>query len=344
MLTSAFTIMNISSELNNRSCNEIRLFGEQVLSDDIETVQRYIVLIYHCLIFLFSIPFTLFTIFLIIKFKHLRDTTFMLPLQVVILDLVNVLIFIPITASTTLSGQWVLGSSLCVTTGVVFSFDYRFRNLLMFVFVFDRFCTVFSPFRYNRYRKKIAFTLWLIALVLSALSAILPTIVGCYGFSRVLWRCLHVQIEHCQNHLICYSYITVLAVIGQITGSYIPLIMYISLFIKAKKIRNQIIPAANVQTDGEQRKRDRKVNLTFFTIFLALFGFTFPPILAFVITDIILPILGVSPIEALVLISFILQELYSLLPIVDSIVILRNPATRKAIQMLKNRIIHQYIN
>ncbi len=327
--------MNYSIELNV-SCEKARLFGEQVLSDDVETVQRYIALSYYCLLFPFSISLTSFIIFLIIKFKHLRDTTFMLALQVVILNWVYMVMLTPGAVSSTVSGQWVLRKGMCKATGANQVFTFLLRNLLMFFFVLDRFCTVFIPFRYRRHRKKVVLTLWSIAVVLSAICVILPLIMNCHGFNRVLWLCLGVQIsEYCPNSFFCNAYRIVLIATGEIAGSFIPLIMYILLFIKAKKIRNQIAPVENSQVDSEQRKRDRRANLTFFAMFLSLFGVSAPPLIAHIIIEVILPTLEVNSPEALILISFILQELHSLLPIVDSIVILRNPEMRKAIKMFK---------
>ncbi len=161
--------MNYSIELND-SCEEARLFGKQVLSDNVEIVLRYLVLIYYCLLFPFSLTLTLFIIFLIIKFKHLRDTTFMLALQVVILDFVFTITLTPVAVNSTPSGQWLLGNIMCEIFVANFGLIFLFRNFLMFIFVFDRFCNVFRPFQYGRHRKKVILTLWLFFLVLTLIS------------------------------------------------------------------------------------------------------------------------------------------------------------------------------
>ncbi len=110
-----------------------------------------------------------------------------------------------------------------------------------------------------------------------------------------------------------------------------------STSIKAKKVRNQIIPS-DTQEDAEQRKRDRKANLTFFIIFLSLFGVNIPPVLAFVVISMIFAPLGIQPPEALLLVLSLLQQLRTLLPVMDSIALMRNPEMRKAIKMLKNKL------
>ena len=336
--------MNNSTDFNS-SCEEAQLFGIQVFSDHVETVQRYVTLGFNCLIFPFSIVLTSFVIFLIIKFKHLRVTTFMLALQVIIIDWANAVTLTPFIVSSAVSGQWVAGNGMCIVIATENQLLFLLRSWLMFVFVFDRFCAVFAPFRYNRNRKKVILTVWLTILVLNASCILLSLVMGCYGFNRIQWQCYpSVQIEHCPNFLFCNAYVIAINAIGQITGNFIPLIMYIVLFIKAKKVRNQLTPAGTVQVDGEQRKRDRRANLTFFTMFLVLFGVSFPPLVAYVITGSILPTLGVRPPTAMILISFSLEQLYVLLPIMDSIVILRNPGMRQAIKMLKNMLINRRNN
>ncbi len=47
-------------------------------------------------------------------------------------------------------------------------------------------------------------------------------------------------------------------------------------------------------------------------------------------------LMGVQLPEAVLLILSFLQEVYILLPVIDSIAIMRNPEMRKAIKMLKN--------
>ncbi len=63
-------------------------------------------------------------------------------------------------------------------------------------------------------------------------------------------------------------------------GSVVPMVMYIALFMKAKKVRNRIIPL-DTQEDAEQSKRDQKANITFFTLFLSLIGINTPSFIVF---------------------------------------------------------------
>ena len=328
--------MNLSSELN-QSCEELRLFGQQELSDNADLGLRYFVLGYNIVLFPFSLSLTGLIIFLVIKFKHLQQTTFFLALQVAIVDILYVLIIMPTAIISTIGGRWSIGLHTCIISGGVFSLIFQYHNWLMFVFVFDRFCSVFMPFRYDTYRRKVTLLLCLTTLALAVINAVLVMILSCFGLSRVLWQCIGPIDETCPYYELCQLRVIVFLAIGQIVGSFVPMGMYIALFIKAKKVRNQIIPSGT-QEDAVQRKRDRKANITFFTLFLSLFGVYFPPVFAYIVINLILLPLGVHPSEALLLVLSSLQQLYALLPIMDSIAIMRNPEMRKAITMLRNNL------
>ncbi len=330
--------MNLSSELN-QSCEEHRLFGNQELSDNAELGLRYFVLVYYIALFPLSLSLTGLIIFLIIKFKHLHQTTFVLTLQVAIINCSYVLIIFPTAVISTIDGQWSIGLHTCNITGGVFTFAFNLRNWLMFVFVCDRFCTVFIPFRYSRHiRRKVILILCSIVLALSAINGGLKMIFGCFGVSRVIWTCASPVDETCPNYTFCQTHTTLFIALGLIMGSVVPMVMYITMLIKAKRVRNQMIIPSGTQEDVEQRKRDRKANITFFTLFLSLFGVYIPPLFGYILINLFFAPLGVHPPKALLLVLSLLEQLYALLPVMDSIAILRNPEMRKAIKILMNKL------
>ncbi len=326
--------MNLSSELN-QSCEELRLFGQQELSDNADLGLRYFVLGYNIVLFPISLILTGLIIFLIIKFKHLQKTTFFLALQMAIFDFLFILIFSPAAVISTIDGKWSIGSHTCNISGGVFAFIYQLRQWIMFVFVCDRFSNVFIPFRYKKHGRKVILILCLTALAIAIISAVPNVILGCFGFNRVVWLCTSPVYKTCPNFEFCQLLTIISVTLGQIVGSFVPTVMYIALFIKAKKIRNQIMPS-DTQEEAEQRKRDRKANITFFTLFLSLVGVNTPSFVAYFVIILLLAPLGIQPPETLILVLSLLQEVYILLPIIDSIAIMRNPDMRKAIKMLKN--------
>ncbi len=330
--------MNISAEFN-QSCEEARLFGTQVLSDDVDAAVRYFSIGLSLILFPFSICLTSFTIFLILRFKHLRETTFLLAMQLIILSLVFIVIYTPLLVVNGIEGQWALGLPLCQAFLAIFFLLYHLRSWITFVFVCDRFFTVFMPFRYPQYRKKLIWSLYAAVLVITALSVIFPLALGCHSFDRIPLICLDtLSSDACPNSLPCQRYSTILVVFAQVTGSFIPLIMYIALFVKAKKVRNRIISVDTQENDGEQQKRDRRANVTFFALFLSLFVVNVLPLVSFIVVNSILVSLGIRPPEGWLVIAYLLQLLILTLPISDSTIVLRNGEVRKAITLLKAKV------
>ncbi len=66
-----------------------------------------------------------------------------------------------------------------------------------------------------------------------------------------------------------------------------------------------------------------------------------PSFIVFFVINLIFAPLGVQPPEAFLVVLSLLQEVYILLPVINSIAIMRNPEMRKAIKMLKKRGIAQ---
>ena len=92
---------------------------------------------------------------------------------------------------TTMASGRVLGFQTCVAVGfVTISFTLQ-RMYLMFVFVIDRFLSVFYPFFYEKYRIKITISLSAVSLV--SVPAIclpsIPTSLDCFGFTTLRNSC-----------------------------------------------------------------------------------------------------------------------------------------------------------
>ncbi len=126
--------MNLSSELN-QSCEELRLFGKQELSNNADLVLRYFALGYDVVLFPLSLSLTGLIIFLIIKFKDLQGTMFFLALQVAIIDSLFVLTFLLAAIISTIDGRWSIGFHMCIFNGAAFTITLHLRNWLMYVCV-----------------------------------------------------------------------------------------------------------------------------------------------------------------------------------------------------------------
>ena len=322
--------------LSNDTCQVSRYIGGTSLDPETETVMRYLTIGFILLLFPFAVFLNSLLIVLIGKFKVLRQTTYYLALQVVIIDLCITLIVTPLTVINAIAGQWILGPVLCSMTSFLVIFTRQSRNSLMFVFVKDRFCSVFFPFRYFKHRTKVVIPLCLVAYLVAIIMAIMPLSLDCIEFSRVTWYCSSGG--GCTNPATCEITRTVLITLPQIWGSYIPLIMYTILFIKAKKFKRQVAPSDVSKETEQNSKHERKANLTFFFLFLSLFGVTFLPFMFYVIGRSTLRALGIRPASEYVIFTIILRTAYNILPIIDAIAIMRNPDVRSALSLLKKKL------
>ncbi len=164
----------------------------------------------------------------------------------------------PTAIISTIGRQWSIGLHTCIISGGVFSFISHHRNWLMFVFVFDRFCTVFMPFRYDTYRRKVTLLLFLTEIELAVISAVLAMTFSCFGLSRVVWLCISTIDETCPDYELCQQLAILFITIGKIVVP-MAMVMYIALFIKAKKVHNQnLIMPSGTQEDAERIKKGSK--------------------------------------------------------------------------------------
>ena len=136
----------------------------------------------------------------------------------------------------------------------------------MLVLVIDRFLSVFSPFLYPKYNTKIIVCLslqsWTASILLSILP--LPGIMDCYTFSSRFWIC--GLSTSCNVKCMAFSNIYFGLVVAPLTIS--PLILYIILYCKAKKIRNSSIAMSINPSEGEAKRRENRVTITSFLLFI----------------------------------------------------------------------------
>ncbi len=126
-------------------------------------------------------------IVLVAKYKKLRTISFGLALQIAIQNLLSIIIPSSGLVST-IANQWILGEHMCALVGTILQISIAVRTLILFVFIIDRFFSVFCPFAYPRFQTKTVVVLsigsWLIACVFDTLGVILD----CYSFKSAAVR------------------------------------------------------------------------------------------------------------------------------------------------------------
>lgn len=166
------------------------------------------------------------------------------------------------------------------------------KSWLMFVYVFDRFFTVFMPFHYhNKVCGRVILILYSTVVIFSLFGSISPAALGCDGFYWTLSTCVNTPNFVCPQHEYCQMHLLAVTITGQLFGSYIPCIGYVhcSVYqIKAKKIRNYTTPQTDIKERAQQPKRDYRANIKFLTIFLSLFAVSFSSAWSFIALSTIL--------------------------------------------------------
>lgn len=205
----------------------------------------------------------------------------------------------------------------------------------MFVFVSDRFASVFLPFSYSKHQKKFVVFLSVLAWSISIIFAILPLALDCETFSRVAFYCTGGN--GCSNVYACQSSRLLTITLTNIMGSFIPLVLYLLLFIKAKKMKNSVVaPPVNNQNNAARH------NITFFFLFLALFGVNLIPFLFFIIGNSIISTLMIHSPSQYVVTTTVVRSLYNILPLIDAIAIMRNSDYRCAMRSFKSNFFSNY--
>ena len=320
---------NLSTAL---TCEERRLIGSSFLPVETEEAFAYILAVFRILVFPFSISLNSLLVILIVKFKRLHQTTFYLALQLVIADLVTSLLTTPLTVANIFSKRWALEKTSCVLGGFVLKLGLHSRSWLMFTFVTDRFCTVFFPFTYFKHRNKIVTALSLGAWTIALIFSIVTTSLDCVGFSRATWYCSAGG--GCTNPDACALFRSILIPLSYTWGSLIPLIMYIILFVKAKKLKNRVSPLGSDGTLEATIRREHKANVTFLLLFLSLFGVSILAFLFYIIGTSTFTSLGIRPPTEYSIVVAISINIYYTLPVMDAIAIMRNQDVRETLNSL----------
>ena len=346
MVTNNSMLTDNETIVDELTCEERQVeFGFPLpLPSNIANVLRYIQTTYYIVCFPFGVGLNLLVILLVLRYKRLQNITFYLALQVLVFDLINALIVFPTSAANTIADRYVF-TGLCTTIGFIVFYLRIVRIYLMFVLVLDRFLTVIMPFWYQRHRVKVILPLSLGAWTVSFIIALIPVrgILDCYSFQRNTWAC--VPTNGCNHRNECSVYNSTAIALSNFCN-VTSLLLYAILFIKARQIRNKIFilhePESRSQEERaaatQKIKQERRANVTFFVLFLALAGVSFLPFIFFVVGRPIITSLGIVPHPGYTIAGVIGRSMYPLLTIIDPIVIMRNEDFREVIKKVLREI------
>ena len=299
-----------------------------VLPSHVAIGARVIQAIYGLFIFLLGNFLNSLILLLIMKYRQLRSVSFCIAAQIAIANLFLAVLYGIITIVTNIAGHWILGLEFCIISALIIFLFANLRTLLIFVFAFDRFASVFAPFFYPKYSYKIVtascLLSWCISVVLSL--ANIPPWLDCYIFADSTFFCSYSR--HCNSNCLVFYFVYLIAIV--IPSICVPTVLFISLYVKGRKIRrmeSKMLGTANKRiSDGEWRALK-----TFFLLFLAIFLLILPPNFLIYISS----FLGTIANNIAIKLS---SMTITLLVITDPIIILKNADVKEALKKLMEAI------
>jgi len=306
--------------------------GVTPYSTTVNNIVKAFRLVWYTPISVLGVSLNSFVIYLVIKNKKLQTLSFVIALQVMILNiLLSVYVFTIVL--TTLAGRWVLGTYACAALGFLSFTSVLILTTTMFVFVVDRFLSVFTPYFYPRHKIKIAISLSVISWVVNIAFNIcyFPGILDCYGFADGANVCGFLQ--SCDAACIIHNGVY-LAVVT-LPSIIVPLVMFTVLYCKARSLHKSEVTA---QGDGsELHSRERRATITFFLLFITLFAVTVPMIIFDVVVDSSLPSNQPLP-PVFYILQIVKGAVLSLLILMDAIVVMCHRDIKDALSEMRSNL------
>lgn len=275
---------------------------------------------------------------LVLKDKRLRHRSIIASLNIVIVDIFLTIFYHGVILTNTLSREWsYIGytddvEAMCRLYGTVTTFLIDVRWCTIGLLTLDRFLTVRYPFRYEKY--SVIFLLlsilmsWLIPLTASGLLAV--PLVG-YTFRANIPTCLPSCLL--ADNSFCKLLNTGIIIIMFIIGCLLPLLLYLWMYWKARKLRVKytlgqiaVTATAGIAVSNssfnlnEKVNKDKRAMITILLIFLTIFFTSSPQFLFFLLRQISICTFFKIPIE----VHFIVTDIFLLSTTLDPIVIMRN--------------------
>ena len=206
----------------------------------LEAVNVYLLIVQGIIVSIIAVTGAILTVSLMIIIamnKQLHKRTFVISLQLMVLDVVFIVFVNAPIVVTAMAQKWVFGQVWCTVTGIVSHLAIAWRCSILFVLTLDRFLTIFYPFSYKKKARKFLVAMSLVLFMISIAAVIGPIFgVGCYKFSENALYC--IDTGQCNTKIyLCYVSNVVGFALLTIVGALLPLGMYIIMFIKAKRIQ-----------------------------------------------------------------------------------------------------------
>ena len=309
------------------AASSLQAANGSVLPPAIDIAARVAQVIYNSILVTLAIILNALVIFLVLKFKNLRNVSFAIAIQIAITNFLLVIRGIIGTVNH-ISGHWKWGLNFCIITSVLFFALGYVRNCLIFVFSFDRFASVFAPFNYPKYSYKITTILCVVSWCLGIANSIIPipSLLDCYTVRESTLSCGYST--KCNKS--CKLFYLVLMATHIVPTIFLPVGFFLSLYLKGRKIRRQEanMLGLNSRNMSEQEWRATK---TFVLLLVGIFLVTFSPHVLLSLVSLL------RPVAQTLVIKLVVDILY-LVVITDPIIILKKSRCKRSSQEVNKRI------
>ena len=173
---------------------------------------------------------------LILVSKKLKNVSFSIAIQIAVADLI-LIPGISLSVFNNIAGQWIMGLPFCMVNGFTSILLSYTRSTLIFVFSLDRLATVFIPFYYPRYSKRVVVVLCVLFWCFSFINSfvILPPFLDCYQFYQAILSCTYSP--YCSSNCAIFNHILL---IHAVPVTLLPAVFFTALLIKGRKIRRRL--------------------------------------------------------------------------------------------------------
>ena len=306
----------------------------QILSN----IMISILFLYYIAGCLVGASLNLFLIVVLIKFKKLHQIDFCLTLQIVFVDFLFCIFLFPISATNSVSRQWIYSPGFCHFAGVLGLLIVKIRCSFLFILTLDRLGNVFFPLRYPNIQKRFVAVLSAMAWTISAILALLPLygLLDCINYAPEYHGC--TLGSGCKHRTACNTFGLITAVV--LNGIVVTaLIMYFAMYFKAKKINSRVIPASTTIRDEAAAKRNRHAMVTLALYIIVLFALSSPQLLFNAIPLVLEDAIGFDFLPVWYnIVHVITVNLVLAISFVDPIVLMRNRDVRMVVNKILKRI------
>ena len=212
-----------------------------------------------------SMTVNLLIVYLVVRFKRLRQRAFLLALLLITFNLFHTVVVLPVVFVSAVLRRWVFGDVACLILGGLNGSYYYANFMNILVLTLDRFFTVFMPFFYDRHGNKIAIGMSFLPWITAALRFTVNASLDCFIYVPTHKIC----ITSASSSTPCTISTSIFAWSFVFAGVVVPIVLYVIMYLKGRHLDKKLATSKEMKTKGLFNKR---IFRTFLMLLIALVG------------------------------------------------------------------------